>query len=205
MRLLVACVLLIVSHSLAFHRHHTTKLLGSLISHHPAFPSFALGAGAIEKDAVQAPEEHQRRVKVNKYAKFSKNRLDPLEEAIVRAEEAAVVEERAKIGDSPVRGTTVPQMVWETEKNVSKSSSKNKSYNSSSIGENNQTMKNIIPSGGVGSIVPSDPFTFGYVKIGVVIGPHGVKGELKMRFETDFADMRLQVRSKISAVSCSAV
>jgi 16S rRNA processing protein RimM len=42
------------------------------------------------------------------------------------------------------------------------------------------------------AIIPSDPFTFGYTQIGTIGSPHGVKGELKVTMDTDFAADRLQ-------------
>ena len=45
------------------------------------------------------------------------------------------------------------------------------------------------------SIIPSDAYTFGYVKIGTIASPHGVKGELKLIMETDFAEERLKAGS----------
>ena len=52
-----------------------------------------------------------------------------------------------------------------------------------------------VSFGNVSNIVPSDPFTFGYIRIGSIIGPHGVKGELKAKLETDFAESRISPKS----------
>ena len=41
------------------------------------------------------------------------------------------------------------------------------------------------------SLDPSDPSSFGYMQIGTIIGPHGVKGEVKLRTDTDFSQQRL--------------
>ena len=91
-----------------------------------------------------------RRKKVNKYAKFSKDGVDPLEAAMTKAvEEAKMV----AIGDAPVRGTTVPNIDWDA-----------KSVEATSEPRGNKT--NVLPEKGIDSIIPSDPFTFGYTKIG---------------------------------------
>jgi len=39
---------------------------------------------------------------------------------------------------------------------------------------------------------PSDPTTFGFEQIGTILTPHGIKGELKVKIESDFADLRLK-------------
>ena len=41
------------------------------------------------------------------------------------------------------------------------------------------------------SLDPSDPSSFGYMHIGSIIGPHGVKGEVKLKTDTDFSHARL--------------
>ena len=41
------------------------------------------------------------------------------------------------------------------------------------------------------SLDPSDPSSFGYMQIGTITGPHGVKGEVKLRTDTDFSQQRL--------------
>eukprot|EP00588_Corethron_pennatum_P012006 CAMPEP_0194275162 /NCGR_PEP_ID=MMETSP0169-20130528/8072_1 /TAXON_ID=218684 /ORGANISM="Corethron pennatum, Strain L29A3" /LENGTH=348 /DNA_ID=CAMNT_0039018559 /DNA_START=116 /DNA_END=1162 /DNA_ORIENTATION=- len=38
---------------------------------------------------------------------------------------------------------------------------------------------------------PLDPTTFGFVELGVIVGPHGVKGEVRVRPSTDFTTERL--------------
>ncbi|KAG5184501.1 RimM N-terminal domain-containing protein, partial [Tribonema minus] len=40
-------------------------------------------------------------------------------------------------------------------------------------------------------IDPYDPTTFGFVEVGVVLGAHGVRGEIKVRCSTGFGDDRL--------------
>lgn len=125
-------------------------------------------------------QQNTPRRKVNKYAEFSKDKtgLDPIQTAMAKANQDTKM---ASIGDAPVRGTTVPNTNWAgTDENPS-------------VRRRNQ--KSIIPAGGLDSIIPSDPFTFGYTKIGDITGAHGVKGELKIRFETDFADVRVEPES----------
>ena len=109
-----------------------------------------------------------RKKHVNKYSNFSQKQLDPLEEAISNNEIKR--KEKALENQSPNRGTTIPTTYGST--NTTKIF--NISYNS------------------IDSIIPTDPFTFGFTKIGLIIGPHGVKGELKVQLNTDFANLRIQ-------------
>lgn len=106
------------------------------------------------------------KAKLNKYASFSKaNALDPIDQAIIAHEEKKL--EIASIHAAPTRGTTVPFVKGSPKMN---------------IGMNY--------SGNITDIIPSDPFTFGYVHIGTITSPHGVKGEVKATFSTDFSDLR---------------
>ena len=41
------------------------------------------------------------------------------------------------------------------------------------------------------SIDPFDPSSFGYMQIGTIVGPHGVKGEVKIKMDTDFCHERI--------------
>jgi 16S rRNA processing protein RimM len=83
------------------------------------------------------------------------------------------IEEEAKIDYSaPIRGTTVP-----------------------TLGAASLKRKEPIKFENVSSIIPSDAYTFGYVKIGTISSPHGVKGEVKLIMETDFAEERLKAGS----------
>eukprot|EP00600_Ochromonadales_sp_CCMP1393_P000474 CAMPEP_0174977346 /NCGR_PEP_ID=MMETSP0004_2-20121128/13555_1 /TAXON_ID=420556 /ORGANISM="Ochromonas sp., Strain CCMP1393" /LENGTH=385 /DNA_ID=CAMNT_0016228513 /DNA_START=238 /DNA_END=1395 /DNA_ORIENTATION=+ len=114
----------------------------------------------------ESSAEYRKKHK-NKYAKFSKKAKDPLDAAIMKDQR-----QRAKASidySSPVRGTTVPTLL--ASNGIEKS--------------NNVTFQELA------KIDPSDPFSFGYIKIGTVTAPHGVKGELKIQFESDFADTRL--------------
>lgn len=119
----------------------------------------------------------------NKYSEFSKrSERDPIEEAMHKADAAAAV---VRVENAvPSRGTTVPTLAA-SPKRVPASK---KNITSSSGG--NQTETAVFDK--YESIVPSDPFTFGYVQIGKCLGPHGVHGEIKVQMETDFADVRLQ-------------
>lgn len=94
-------------------------------------------------------DDYERKKHVNKYSNFSKKKIDPLEEAIINSNIKCEEKQLEKI--APNRGTTVPTI-----------------YGSSNITKTfNITYNNI------NSIVPSDPFTFGFTKIGLIIGPHG--------------------------------
>jgi 16S rRNA processing protein RimM len=41
------------------------------------------------------------------------------------------------------------------------------------------------------NINPYDPTTFGYIELGTIVGPHGVRGEVKLSSTTDFSVTRL--------------
>lgn len=133
------------------------------------WPSNDLGAGE--------DEPLRRRVKKNKYAKFSKSdekkALETVEEAIVNVRKREA--ENKMDVSAAVRGTTVP-----TVKASPKINRKVAKFNNHR------------------KIVPSDPYTFGYIEIGTVGPPHGIKGEVKIVMDnTDFAEDRLSVGSLI--------
>ncbi len=114
----------------------------------------------------------QRRAKKNKYARFSKSTqtkaLESVEEAMSRSNERN--DAKSKDPGAAIRGTTVPTLAASPK--ITKTSAKFDNYR---------------------SIVPSDPFTFGYVEIGTIGPPHGIKGELKISMHnTDFALHRLK-------------
>jgi len=112
----------------------------------------------------------------NKYANFSKKEsMDPLEEAMAKAN--LIEASRLLTLKSSTRGTTVPTLEGST--NISKALNKPVSFQNISISK----------------IVPSDPYTFGYIRIGSIINVHGVKGELKIKFETDFIKTRVRANS----------
>lgn len=116
------------------------------------------------RSITDALKETPNRKHKNKYIKFSNKLEDPILASIKSAKEA---HDTASLDtSSPVRGTTVPNI-----------------YASPSV-VNKTVYKN------VSQIFPSDPYTFGYVRIGVISGPHGVKGEVKVQMETDFAEYR---------------
>lgn len=110
----------------------------------------------------------RRKEHKNKYSQFSSNTdiIDPLEAAKAKQDE---MKSMGNDLSAPVRGTTVPVR------------------NQTLVTDNSSVS---FPS--YNQIVPSDPYTFGFVQIGTVLGPHGVKGEMKVKLETDFADMRIK-------------
>ena len=101
----------------------------------------------------------------NKYSKFSKNNEDPLANTIKRVKEEENQELISK--SMTIRGTTIPSGSDAVETSPS----------------NFEDIK---------KIVPTDPSTFGYTLIGLVSGAHGVKGEVKVQIESDFADYRMR-------------
>ena len=184
-----------------------------------------VGAGSVPTDAdIDAPIRKKHK---NKYANFSKSKkLDPIEQTKKRNDEEMKL---SSIDVSAaVRGTTVPTI-----------------SGSPKLGKDSKRAQFT----GYTNIVPSDPYTFGYVlphetdtailshsgggytkylvfismyvalrshvrplthtirhahhtshryiEIGRVGIPHGVKGELKVTMETDFADIRLESGSML--------
>ena len=120
----------------------------------------------------QTNHHKQRKRHLNKYGQYSKHQVDPLEEAIERTEAASI---RDNLDFStPVRGTTIPTQLG-----------------SPSIQRNSSFATQNFPS--FDKIVPSDPSTFGFVHIGNILGPHGVKGDMKVELNSDFIDEKLVV------------
>lgn len=115
---------------------------------------------------------HQRRVKKNKYEQYSTQQVDPLLAAIEKAERDQLALLLSHQSNNPVRGTTVPTIQASNNITKSKDASQLLLFRNSS------------------SVVPSDPLTFGYIEIGMILGPHGVKGELKIQLESDFSELR---------------
>lgn len=122
-------------------------------------------------------ENHQRRVKKNKYEQFSTQQVDPLLVAIEKAERDQLSLLMSHQSNNPVRGTTVPTI--QASNNINTKLMKSKDDVSQLLLFRNSS-----------SVVPSDPLTFGYIEIGMILGPHGVKGELKIQLESDFSELR---------------
>jgi len=165
---------------------------------------FALGLGrqllalnlkvstlGLSKDRLMAikgndgEEVPRRREKRNKYTEFSKPAvaIESLDEAIRKADvkAAQIKEERS----APNRGTTVPTL------SASPRVSRKRKPAPKSAMTNNSSLVKATATDIYESIVPTDPYTFGYVQIGKFLSPHGVHGEIKVMLETDFADTRL--------------
>ena len=179
----IACILLLQWAALGFQAFHVRRPFrpNALLAKAPAPPSIP---------PLDMPAPRVRREKKNKYAEFSKPvvGLEPLDSAMRRADEKA---EKVKVANAvPSRGTTVPTL-GASPKLVSRKSNvkpplKSSNDSSAEAVAAAQTSNDIYQS-----VVPSDPFTFGYVQIGKLLGPHGVHGELKVQLETDFAETRL--------------
>ena len=141
----------------------------------------------------------------NKYSEFSKRERDPLEVAL---EEARVKEASAR-REERLRGTTVPiqvdahvHMDAGTGMRKGKAKAKAKAADGSSSSSSYASVASAGSKSGklslsspihrtAESIVPTDAFTFGYMEIGKVLGPHGIKGEVKIKFESDFTQARV--------------
>ena len=118
--------------------------------------------------AYSATEETpaSRRKKVNKYERFSSAPDDPLLKTLDRVKTDQIEDEMEK--RAHIRGTSIP---------------------SASLPTN--TPKRSHTFDDLTLLDPNDPLSFGYSQIGSIIGPHGVKGEIKVKVDTDFADEHL--------------
>lgn len=116
----------------------------------------------------------KKKAKRNKYADASKTKVDPFEAALQTRQEEAVREKERKQrkrslflnrrgsgGEAPAAGA----------EDIGKSTPS--SYPRQE------------------DIDPYDPSTFGYVPLGYVLGAHGVRGEVRVRIDTDFAESRV--------------
>jgi len=99
------------------------------------------------------------------------NRTDPLLEALRKKEEDDRIAKQKELEILPIKGTTVPTLLGSLA--ASKSPSSSVSATSS------------IEYHAPENIIPSDPFTFGYVQVGACLGPHGVKGEIKVLMDSE--------------------
>ena len=142
--------------------------------------------------SIPSPEPVERRSHKNKYSKFATKETDPLEAAMKKSNEKQSEEKMKAESFSPVRGTTVPmRFKGNTTKQAVTVKSKEET-SSPTYGVKNTTMIPNVFFQNQSAIIPSDPFTFGYTQIGTIGSPHGVKGELKVQMDTDFAADRLQ-------------
>jgi 16S rRNA processing protein RimM len=141
----------------------------------------------------------ERRSHKNKYSKFATKELDPLEEAIKKNKEKLSKERIKAETDAPIRGTTVPMRTKENPKIVAIINATNTPVEAATSTDGKDDFGKSVVSSKINiffqnqsAIIPSDPFTFGYAQIGTIGVPHGVKGELKVYMDTDFALDRLQ-------------
>lgn len=58
-------------------------------------------------------------------------------------------------------------------------------------GADERRARNVVTFPDAAVIDPRDPSTFGYVHVGRVLGPHGLRGHVKVHTESDFAEGRL--------------
>ena len=137
----------------------------------------------------------ERRAHKNKYSKFATKETDPLQDAMKRSNDKQSEEKVMAESFSPVRGTTVPmRFKGNTTRPATATVTATAAEQDSSVdGEVTSAVPNVnVFFQNQSAIVPSDPFTFGYTQIGTIGSPHGVKGELKVQMDTDFAADRLQ-------------
>lgn len=120
------------------------------------------------------PPKKGRREKKNKYASFSKTSdaaEDPFDSLVTESETKM---REMKLKKALKSNVAVPLNEVELEAMKHEKRERNK--------------RNFPDTSGID---PYDPTTYGYVELGTVIGPHGVKGEVKLSAVTDFAEARL--------------
>jgi len=99
------------------------------------------------------------------------NRTDPLLEALRKKEEDDRIAKQKELEILPIKGTTVPTLLGSLAASKSPSS----------VVSATSSIEYHAPE----NIIPSDPFTFGYVQVGACLGPHGVKGEIKVLMDSE--------------------
>ena len=135
-------------------------------------------------------EGTERRKHKNKYSNFATEKVDPLEAAMRKSNEKQLSEKNTAESFNPVRGTTVPMR-------FKGNATKDVPVEIPATSVESGVPLPVTPIVNIffqnqSAIIPSDPFTFGYTQIGTIGSPHGVKGELKVTMDTDFAADRLQ-------------
>ena len=137
----------------------------------------------------QPTTTNTRKAHANKYAQFSKKEVDPLRAAMEKQQQTDAELQRQVAAAAPTRGTTVPIPVA-SFKAAAVAAATNITNATPALDIAPATLKPLTFSN-ASAVVPADPYTFGYTQIGVIGVPHGVKGEVKMLIESDFADARL--------------
>jgi 16S rRNA processing protein RimM len=138
----------------------------------------------------------------NKYERFSRNEEDPLEKTM-----RDVKERQAQNQPEVLRSTTVPvkessptkKKILQRRLESTTVSSSSKKSNSHSKQQHKDPLKStawLVSTSDnkidLDEVVPSDAYTFGYLEIGCILGPHGIKGEVKVKVESDFAEARMK-------------
>lgn len=158
-----------------------SKIIMNTLSGRPNLPPPSTTTTTPHSNTVTPRKKH-----INKYAQQSKKAVDPLTQAIIATKLAE--EEQIKKSNRVIRGTTMPTI--QGSDNVT-----SPSVNSGTNMSSNRVDRSENPRKGIdlSRVCPSDPYTFGYVEIGRILTPHGVKGELKIQFDSsDFADFRVR-------------
>lgn len=131
---------------------------------------------------------HPRRSHKNKYENFSQKKIDPMIETLQRLKK----EKEEKVAMNIFRGTTIPTAFG--------SDAAYKITNKSNIDTSFKHQSNPSPTLWIDiqKIDPLDPSTYGFSEVGTVLGPHGIKGEVKVEIsDLSFANGILQANSII--------
>lgn len=149
-------------------------------------------------DDRQSPQK-QRKKKKNKYSSFSKvtgGALDPFEAMIAESTKKNNELQNEKRRKEEKNKSVNPQRV-NIEFNDTNDSddteeillNKLEDLNNSEKGQTRERNKREFPP--TNTIDPYDPTTYGFTELGTILGPHGVKGEMKLSASTGFWNERL--------------
>eukprot|EP01031_Cornospumella_fuschlensis_P027542 gene27542-33266_t len=138
---------------------------------------------------VTSDPSHVRRSHKNKYEKFSKNTVDPMTETLQRVKQ----EEEAKVVMNVFRGTTVPTAYGSdaASRKTNKEGISNPQIGSSDL-------KVAVPID-LQKVDPLDPSTYGFSEVGTILGPHGIKGEVKTAVSR-LAEEEYRIRDLVGCV-----
>uniref|UniRef100_A0A7S1J4X4 RimM N-terminal domain-containing protein n=1 Tax=Eutreptiella gymnastica TaxID=73025 RepID=A0A7S1J4X4_9EUGL len=123
---------------------------------------------ALTSFTAESQQKKEKKEKKNKYAQFSKvadRQLDPLEELEKQAEEFKAEQEKQQEKLKPPPPSVSPKL--------------------------KKGAAQVILPDNPEALDPYDPLSFGFVEVGYIWKPHGLKGEIKVVAVSDFGHERL--------------
>ncbi len=141
----------------------------------------------VKQGALGANNEQKvgrRRKHSNKYSEMSKCKIDPIDVALYRVEHADRMKYVEEIEQKELRGTTVPTREGSNDARKQTTHNDSPPLDMHTLGAS--------PQINIHTVDPADPSTFGFIEVGNIRGPHGIQGEVKIEFETDFVERLLR-------------